>query len=376
MTAPEMNPAPLTCVNCRRDLTPAALFCPACGTPRVREGVADELIGKVLGERFLVQERLGQGKSGTIYRAEHVTLRRKVAIKVLHHELSRDDLAIERFRREATSVAEIDNEHIVEIHDFGRTPDGRLYLAMELLEGETLDAALGRDGKMAIDRATDVIIQVGEALVEAHSVGFVHRDLRPRNIYLAVRRGRANFIKLLDFGLSKLVETGGAAASTSLGMTFGDPRYMSPEQAKGDAIDRRADLYSLGCIAYEMLTGEPPFVGGKVFDVLTRHVGEKPQPLRARRPDAPEWLEVAIMRALAKAPDDRFVTAQKLVEALRVGLATGTVAPDEPPGSAVPVAVPSGETSGGAGSPSGRMRIPPRHNNCSHRITLRGPPMP
>ncbi|HUQ02300.1 MAG TPA: protein kinase [Kofleriaceae bacterium] len=336
-----MNPDPLTCVNCRRELAPAALFCPACGTPRVREGATDDLIGKVLGERFLVQERLGQGKSGTIYRAEHVTLRRKVAIKVLHDGLSRDDLAIERFRREATSVAEIDNEHIVEIHDFGRTPDGRLYLAMELLEGETLDAALARDGKMPIDRVADVVMQVGEALVEAHSVGFVHRDLRPRNLYLAARRGKANFVKLLDFGLSKLVESGGAAASTSLGMTFGDPRYMSPEQAKGDAIDRRADIYSLGCIAYEMLTGEPPFVGGKVFDVLTRHVNEKPQPVRSKRPDVPAWLDAAIMRSLAKSPDDRFVTAQKMVEAMRVGLATGAIPAEE----AVPVAVPAGDSS-------------------------------
>ena len=345
MSASEMNPAPLTCMNCRRELAPAALFCPACGTPRVREGATDELIGKVLGERFLVQERLGQGKSGTIYRAEHVTLRRKVAIKVLHHELSRDDLAIERFRREATSVAEIDNEHIVEIHDFGRTPDGRLYLAMELLEGETLDAALARDGKMAVERAADVVMQVGEALVEAHSVGFVHRDLRPRNVYLAVRRGKANFVKLLDFGLSKLVESGGAAASTSLGMTFGDPRYMSPEQAKGDAIDRRADIYSLGCIAYEMLTGEPPFAGGKVFDVLTRHVNERPTPVREKRPDVPAWLDAAIMRALAKSPDDRFVTAQKLVEAMRVGLATGAIPADDAAPVAVPAAVPAGESS-------------------------------
>ena len=343
MSAHEMNPAPLTCLNCRRELAPAALFCPACGTPRVREGATDELIGKVLGERFLVQERMGQGKSGTIYRAEHVTLRRKVAIKVLHHELSRDDLAIERFRREATSVAEIDNEHIVEIHDFGRTPDGRLYLAMELLEGETLDAALARDGKMQVERVADVVMQVGEALVEAHSVGFVHRDLRPRNLYLAVRRGKANFVKLLDFGLSKLVESGGAAASTSLGMTFGDPRYMSPEQAKGDAIDRRADLYSLGCIAYEMLTGEPPFVGGKVFDVLTRHVNELPAPVRSKRPDVPAWLDAAIMRALEKSPDARFVTAQKLVEAMRVGLATGAIPADD----AVPIAVPAGEPSAG-----------------------------
>ncbi|MBP8805231.1 MAG: protein kinase [Kofleriaceae bacterium] len=328
MPQPEMNPLPVPCSNCRRELAPAALFCPTCGTPRVRDGAVDELIGAVLADRFLVIDRLGAGKSGTIYRGEHVTLRRKVAIKVLHHELSRDDLAIERFRREATSVAEIDNEHIVEIHDFGRTSDGRLYLAMELLEGETLDNVLVRDGKLAVDRALDVMIQVADALADAHAVGFVHRDLRPRNLYLAVRRGKANFVKLLDFGLAKLVENGGGAASTSLGMTFGDPRYMSPEQAKGDPTDRRSDLYSLGCIAMEMLTGEPPFVGGRVFDVLTRHVSEPAPRLLARRPDAPPWLDVVLARLLAKAPDDRFVTAAKLAEVLR---GAGAVAVEEPP---------------------------------------------
>src|SRR5262249_6763602 len=158
-----------------------------------------------------------------IYRAEHVTLRRKVAIKVLHNELSRDDLAVERFRREATTVAEIDNEHIVEIHDFGRTPDGRLYLAMELLEGETLDTVIAREGTRTVGRTADILIQVGEAMIEAHAIGYVHRDIRPRNIYLAVRRGKANYVKLLDFGLAKLVESESGAASTSLGMTFGDP---------------------------------------------------------------------------------------------------------------------------------------------------------
>ncbi len=358
MSATEMNPAILTCVNCRRELTPAALFCPSCGTPRVRDGDSDELIGKILGERFLVLERMGHGKSGSIYRAEHVTLRRRVAIKVLHHELSRDDLAIERFRREATSVAEIDNEHIVEIHDFGRTPDGRLYLAMELLEGETLDATLARAGRMPIDAAVDVLIQTGEALVEAHSVGFVHRDLRPRNVFLSVRRGKANFVKLLDFGLSKLVEGGGVAASTSLGMTFGDPRYMSPEQAKGDAIDRRADLYSLGCIAFEMLTAEPPFAGGKVFDVLTRHVNEPPRPLRTVRPDVPEWLEVAIARTLAKRPEARYVTAARLVAALRHGVQHGTVLAEE---AAVPAGVePAGASrSGPTGTPAVGVPVMP-----------------
>jgi tRNA A-37 threonylcarbamoyl transferase component Bud32 len=321
--------ATIHCAGCQHAYIETALFCPNCGRAKVREGVVDPLLGKLLGERFLVQEALGQGGSGTIYRAEHVTLRRKVAIKVLHTELSRDDLAIERFRREATTVAEIDNEHIVEIHDFGRTPDGRLYLAMELLEGATLDAVLARDQQLSVERAADILIQVGEALMEAHAIGYVHRDLRPRNIYLSVRRGKANFVKLLDFGLAKLVETEGQAASTSLGMTFGDPRYMSPEQARGDRIDRRADIYQLGCVAYEMLTGAPPFGGHRVFDILTKQVTEAPQPLPTRRPGVPLWMEAAVTKMLAKDPENRFATTTRMVEALRRGLETGEVMEDD-----------------------------------------------
>ncbi|HEX4421145.1 MAG TPA: protein kinase, partial [Kofleriaceae bacterium] len=321
--------ATITCAGCQHAYVETALFCPNCGRPKVREALADPLLGKLLGERFVVQALLGQGGSGTIYRAEHVTLRRKVAIKVLHTELSRDDLAVERFRREATTVAEIDNEHIVEIHDFGRAPDGRLYLAMELLEGETLDAVLVRDKQLSIERAADILIQVGEALMEAHAIGYVHRDLRPRNIYLSVRRGKANFIKLLDFGLAKLVETEGQAASTSLGMTFGDPKYMSPEQARGDRIDRRADIYQLGCVAYEMLTGAPPFSGNRVFDILTKQVTEAPQPLPTRRRGVPLWMEAAVTKMLAKDPDNRFATTTRMVEALRRGLETGEVMEDE-----------------------------------------------
>jgi serine/threonine-protein kinase len=319
----------ITCAGCKHDYVDSALFCPNCGRPKVREAASDVLIGKLLGERFQVQAQIGQGGSGTIYRAEHVTLRRKVAIKVLHDELSRDDLAVERFRREATTVAEIDNEHIVEIHDFGRTPDGRLYLAMELLEGETLDAVLARDKQLSMERTADILIQVGEALMEAHAIGYVHRDLRPRNVYLAVRRGKANFVKLLDFGLAKLVETDAQAASTSLGMTFGDPRYMSPEQARGDRIDRRADIYQLGCVAYEMLTGAPPFSGNRVFDILTKQVTEAPAPLPTRRQGTPLWMEAAVAKMLAKDPENRFATTTRMVEALRRGLETGEVMEDE-----------------------------------------------
>ncbi|CAN5696090.1 hypothetical protein BH11MYX2_BH11MYX2_34250 [soil metagenome] len=322
--------AEIICTGCKHAYVDAALFCPNCGRPKVRESTADALVGKLLGERFLVQALLGQGGSGTIYRAEHVTLRRKVAIKVLHAELSRDELAVERFRREATTVADIDNEHIVEIHDFGRTPDGRLYLAMELLEGETLDVVLEREKQLSMERAADILIQVGEALMEAHAIGYVHRDLRPRNIYLTTRRGKANFVKLLDVGLAKLVEVEKETPdATNLGMTFGDPRYMSPEQARGDRIDRRADIYQLGCVAYEMLTGAPPFSGARVFDILTKQVTDIPTPIPTKRPGTPLWMEAAVSKMLAKDPTNRFATTTRLVEALRRGLDTGEVMDDE-----------------------------------------------
>ncbi len=313
-----------TCENCRQALNEGALFCPMCGAPRTRRDT-DPLVGEVVADRWLLRERLGHGGSGTIYLAEHVTLRRKVALKVLHHELSRDDMAMERFRREAVTVGEIDNEHIVEVHDFGRTRDGRLFLAMELLDGETLADAIASQGRLPIAMVVDVLVQLGEALMEAHAMGYVHRDLRPRNVFLTRRKNRERFVKLLDFGLAKLVEQEGEAASTSLGMTFGDPRYMSPEQARGEAIDRRADLYSLGVIAYEMLTGKPPFVGKKVFDVLTQHLEAPPPSPSQVRGDVPAWLEAVVLRMLAKRPDERFVTVYRLVEALRDGQAKGTI---------------------------------------------------
>ena len=324
-------PGSVICKQCRLEYPGEALFCPNCGTARTRDESGDPMIGTTIGDRYLLIERLGQGASGSIYLSEHITLRRKVAVKVLHHELSRDDLAIERFRREATTVGQIENDHIVEIFDFGRTADGRLYLAMELLEGETLADLLERERPVPVETAVDILIQVGEALMEAHAMGYVHRDLRPRNIFLAVRRGKGGkpFVKLLDFGLSKLVEKEGEAASTSLGMTFGDPHYMSPEQARGDSIDRRADIYSLGCIAYQMLVGEPPFSGGKVFDILTRHVDGTPVDAAIRRPELPTWLSRAVMRMLAKRADDRFITVYRVVEALRQGADSGLIMSDE-----------------------------------------------
>ncbi|HJZ87659.1 MAG TPA: serine/threonine-protein kinase, partial [Polyangia bacterium] len=311
-----------SCAHCGAEFPEDGLFCPMCGTPRPQArgpASADTLIGQIVGDRYLLHERIGEGGSGVIYRGEHVTLRRPVAIKFLHHKLSRDDLAIERFRREATTVAEIDNDHVVKVFDFGRSSDGRLFFAMELLDGDTLGRVIERERTLPIVRLVDILTQLGEALMEAHAMGYVHRDLRPANVFLITRKGRHDFVKLLDFGLSKLLTPEGEAAQTSLGMTFGDPRYMSPEQARGQTLDRRSDIYALGIIGYEMLCGKPPFGGQKTLDVLQKHLEVIPTPPSAVRKDVPPWLEAVVLRALSKRPDDRFVTVMRMIEAIREG---------------------------------------------------------
>jgi serine/threonine protein kinase len=304
------------CTHCGEGIPADARFCPRCGTATVAAG-ADPVVGKVIADRYLILERMGQGASGAIYKAEHTTLRKKVAVKILHIQLSQDESAVERFRREATTVGQIENDHILQVLDFGRTEDKRLFFAMEFLEGRTLADVLREEPKMPIARAIDIIGQIGDALMEAHGLGYVHRDLRPRNVFLTTKRGKADFVKLLDFGLAKLILPSGDQKQTALGMTFGDARYMSPEQARGDAVDRRADIYSLGCIAYEMVAGMPPFVGKTTFEVVQKQLDTPAPRLRAHRPDCPEWLEGIVAKALSKLPDQRFLTVLKLVESVQ-----------------------------------------------------------
>ncbi len=305
------------CTQCGAPTPDDARFCPRCGAPVAATSIGDPLLGKVIADRYLLVEKIGQGGSGTIYRGDHTTLRKRVAVKILHAQLSTDDTALERFRREATTVAELDNDHILQVLDFGRTEDNRLFFAMEFLEGETLTKVLEREKQLPVPRAVDVLTQIAEALTEAHGLGYVHRDLRPRNVFLINKRGRTDFVKLLDFGLSKLILPNAEAKQTAMGMTFGDPRYMSPEQARGETLDRRSDIYSLGAIAFEMLTGTPPYTGSGTFEILQQHLDAPVPRVRDRRPDCPPWLDSVVQRALAKKPEGRFITVMKLLESLR-----------------------------------------------------------
>ena len=304
------------CTKCGSENPKEALFCTACGQALHHEQ-NDPLVGQTIGGRYHLVERIGQGAAGTIYRAEHTTLRRRMAVKLLHQQLAQNEDAVERFRREAITVCEIDNDHIPQVFDFGRAEDGRLFFAMEFLDGVPLSMVLEREGRLTPERVADVLSQIGDGLMEAHTLGYIHRDLRPRSIFLTRRRGRADFVKILDFGLAKLVQPELTDAQrTAMGMTYGDPRYMAPEQARGEVVDRRADIYSLGVLGYEMICGEQPFKGTGTFDILSKLL-EAPVPrLRDKRPDCPPWLESVIRTALAKKPSDRFQTVAQFLDAM------------------------------------------------------------
>lgn len=319
-------PAVVMCPSCRRELPEGARFCPVCGARLQPAPPADPLLGTVVGERYRLLERLGSGRTGMIYRAEHVTLHRRAAVKLLHPALTTDPACMDRFSREARVVAELDNEHLVSVVDYGKTSAGQLYLAMELLEGETLAEHLRRHARLGAERTLDILGQVADGLMEVHAMGYVHRDLRPSNLFLVKRRGR-ELVKLLGFGVAKMV--GGDMASVS-GISVADPTYMSPEQARGETVDGRSDIYSLAIVGYEMLIGAPPFSGHDISRVVRQHLEAAPAAPRLLRPDISPAMEAALLQALAKRPDDRFATMLRFIEALGA----------RPAAAPLPVAVP------------------------------------
>ena len=311
-----------------------------------RDAKADgsRLEGRTVAERYQVLEKIGQGGMGEIYRARHLLIDKLVAIKVLHPNRGGRRTALKRFQQEARAAASIGNLHIVDVTDYGFINDEEAFLVMEYLEGESLAEAIAREGAMPVERVVAIASQILDALVAAHEAGIVHRDLKSANVFLA-RSSGDDLVKLLDFGISKIfpVEQAEAAEGsevgqsptwiTDTGIMVGTPHYMAPEQAEESrGVDHRADLYSLGVILYEMLTGELPFGGGNIWNVLLKHASEEPSPPRKRRPDLtiPRDLERLVLRAMSKNPDDRFPSAQQMLTALE----DLTSKEDQPGGSA------------------------------------------
>jgi serine/threonine protein kinase len=279
------------------------------------------LIGTRLDARYRVLSKLGEGAIGEVYLAEHIHLERKEALKVLRPALATDPEFVARFRREARATNRVQHANIVSVHDFGRSPDGRFYLSMEYAEGERLDRLLRRLGTLPVSRVLPILVQIADAIHHAHDRGVVHRDLKPENIILVEHRGHPDFVKILDFGFAKIVAPGHAESAdlSGPGRIFGTPAYMPPEQADGSDVDGRSDIYAVGCIAFELLVGEPPFLGSSAIRLVHAHKSQSPDLPSRRTPQAaiPQALDDIVMRCLAKRPDHRFQTGRDLSAALR-----------------------------------------------------------
>jgi len=288
----------------------------------VRTESSRDLTGKTLSERYSVLKEIGRGGMSVVYLARHELLNKTVAVKVLREEIAGHKDSLKRFHREARAAASIGDPHIVDVTDYGFTEQGDAFIVMELLEGQDLRALVRAEGALSPERTREIGSQILRALSAAHERGIVHRDLKGENVFITRREG-ADFIKLLDFGISKLVQPvdeGDSTGLTSTGQVLGTPQYLAPEQAHGvEKVDHRADIYAMGVILYEMLTGELPFSGKSVFEVLMKHAQEPPEPPSARRPELgiPADLERVALRALAKKPEERFASAGEMLAALR-----------------------------------------------------------
>ncbi len=301
---------------------------------------------QALGSAYTLEGEIGRGGMGVVFNARDERLKRQVAVKVLPPELAfREEIRL-RFLREAETAARLSHPHIVPIHSVGEGPDGLVYFVMAYVDGESLAAKLKRRGRLPPDEARRIMLETADALGAAHALGIIHRDVKPDNILLEGSRGR---VVVTDFGIAKaLSSTTGGATLTGTGVAIGTPHYMSPEQAAGDReIDGRSDIYSLGVVAYQMLTGELPFHAPTVPGILLKHITEQAPSITDKRRDVPNDLAACVMRSLEKDPDDRWPTADALRRALEARSAT-TYQPRRP--SAPPVS-PRVSPVGGRGAP-------------------------
>ena len=317
------------CPKCQLRTDESGRFCPDCGAglvietqPRVRpatESASQSLLGQVIDNQFSLEAVLGTGAFGTVYRGTQVGLDRPIALKVPTHEIASDPVMAKRFAREARSAARVQHPGVVAIYAVGDLDDGRPYLAMQLVDGEPLDKILA-DGPVTPRRALRITRAVASALSETHAAEVVHRDLKPSNIIWRRDRNGDDRITIVDFGIA-VCRPGNADATrlTSNGL-IGTPHYMSPEQAHGEVVDARADLYALGCILFELVTGEPPF-DGSGFEVLLAHLG-RPAPLPSERnADVPESIDRLCAALMEKKPDARPASADAVVAMIDDALA-------------------------------------------------------
>jgi len=302
------------CPVCSTEYADDVKFCPNDGQTLRSAAKATDLVGQVVADRYHVVKKLGEGGMGQVYLAEHVKMGRRSAIKVMNPSMVHDPDAVARFNREASNASRITHPNVCAIYDFGETPDGLIYLAMEFIEGEPLTDLLEREGALPVGRATGIFLQTAEALQAAHDLGIVHRDLKPDNIMLSRRKGGGDTVKVVDFGIAKAV--GGDEAGqkvTKTGLVVGTPEFMSPEQLSGDTLDGRSDLYSLALVFYRMLSGKLPFEATTVQETMIKRLTDEPTKLAEARPDLsfPAGLQPVLDTALARTPMERYQSVAK-----------------------------------------------------------------
>ncbi|MBO4350664.1 MAG: serine/threonine protein kinase, partial [Proteobacteria bacterium] len=268
--------------------------------------------GDVLKERYVIKEVLGKGSMGEVYRAEHVTIHRMFAIKLMHVHIAEKSESLARFRREANAAAQLDHPHICQVTDFDSTENGDFYLVMEYLKGETLRDRLEREGTIEIKTIFRIMNDLLGALECAHEAGIVHRDIKPENISLINREDRDDYVKLIDFGIAHADKPNDEhGVLTQSGQVYGTPEYLSPEQVMGNPVDLRADLYSCGCMLFEMIEGEPPFNGKNYILLLNKHLVVDP-PHLTKEFNCAQELDAVIQKLLMKHPEDRYSSAREV----------------------------------------------------------------
>ncbi len=279
---------------------------------------APSLIGEVLDGRYKILRKLGEGGMGEVFAAEHVHIEKRFAVKLLRPEIVSNAEAVQRFRQEARSASSIGHRNIIAIEDFGQLPDGRIYMCMELLNGAALNDLI--QTPITVDRLLNILIQTGHGLAAAHAKGIVHRDMKPENIFVTIGPSGEDVPKLLDFGIAKVAGNDGQNNLTRTGTIFGTPFYMAPEQALGNPVDARTDVYAMGVIMYEVFAGSLPFQGESFMGILTQHITTEPEPVAQRAAKAgrqlPMGIAEIITRCMQKNPAQRYGTMDELVNAL------------------------------------------------------------
>jgi serine/threonine-protein kinase len=291
---------------------------PFAGTPQLN--LTADLVGVTLSGRYLVTRKVGQGGMGAVYEAKHTAIGGRFAVKVLLEKYAQREAIVARLKQEAQLATSLDHEHIIRVTDFGNTDDGRTFVVMEFLEGESLAECLAREHVLPEQRILRIASQTASALAAAHAKGIVHRDIKPENLFL-LKRKEQDFVKIVDFGISKNLRASDEADEqprlTQTGMVLGTPLYMSPEQARGgEDLDHRVDIYALGVIMYECAAGHVPFAGNNYLSVISQVLNEDPKPLRQLRPEISEEFEAIVLKSMAKERTHRYTDANDMLKDL------------------------------------------------------------